>query len=86
MIERHESGGMTITGDDIQIYRLLTIRQGLRLEMDGLRITNRGSTCYAIARKEFGFRGNRAKVLAQLNDYIDCVTQARQDATQENNS
>jgi hypothetical protein len=83
MIEQHDSGGFTITGDDIRIYRLLTIRRGLRMEIEGMRMTSRGSTCYAIARREFGFKGNRAKVLAQLNDYINDVTEARED-TQEN--
>ena len=73
MIKQHESGSISITGDDIQIYRLLTIRQGLKLEINGMRLTRGGSTCYSIARREFGFKGNRAKVLAQLNDYIDAV-------------
>jgi hypothetical protein len=53
------------------------------MEIEGMRMTSRGSTCYAIARREFGFKGNRAKVLAQLNDYINDVTEARED-TQEN--
>ena len=78
MIKQDESGSISVTGDDIQVYRLLTIRKGLELEIDGMRMTRGGSTCYAIARREFGFKGNRAKVLAQLNDYINSITEARE--------
>ena len=77
MITQNESGSTSITGDDIQIYRLLTIRQGLKLEIHGMRMTRGGSTCYAIARREFGFKGNRVKVLAQLNNYIDAIKEER---------
>ena len=68
MIEFHE-GGTMITGDHIPFYRLLVMRKGLQMEIEGLRIS-RGRTCYALAKSELGFRGNRDKVLAQLEDYI----------------
>ena len=68
MIEFH-GGGYMITGEHIPLYRLLVMRQGLELETKGLRM-GRGRTCYAMAKSEFGFRGNRDKVLAQLKDYI----------------
>ena len=68
MIEAH-AGGFTITADHIPFYRLLVMRKGLQMEIEGLRIS-RGRTCYALAKSEFGFKGNRDKVLAQLEDYI----------------
>ena len=68
MIEA-DAGGFMITGEHIPFYRLLVMRQGLQLEIKGIR-RSRGRTCYAMAKSEFGFKGNRDKVLAQLNDYI----------------
>jgi len=45
---------------------------GLRMEVKGYRM-NRGRTCYAMAKSEFGFKGNKAKVLAQLEAHVETV-------------
>ena len=58
-----------ITGEDIPLFRLLVMRSGLQLEIKGMRLS-RGRTCYALAKSEFGFKGNREKVLTQLEDLI----------------
>jgi hypothetical protein len=63
---------LVITGRGIALYRLLTLRSGLKLEMKGLRLT-RGSTCYAIAKRELGLTGSREKVLEKLERIIDSV-------------
>jgi hypothetical protein len=31
----------------------------------------RGKTCYSMIKKEFGFKGNKLKVLKQLNEWIE---------------
>lgn len=72
MIESHEYGGFTITGAHIPLYRLMVMVSGLRLEVKGLRLS-RGRTCYALAKSEFGFKGNKAKVLAQLEAHVETV-------------
>ena len=62
-----------ITGDAILVFRMLTMRQGLKLEdktNGGMRLTGKGSTCYAMVKREYGFKGNRNKVLYQLESYI----------------
>lgn len=69
MIEFHE-GGYMITGEHIPLYRLKVMASGLKLETQGLRLS-RGRTCYAMAKSEFGFKGNKKKVLAQLEAHID---------------
>ena len=74
MIE-HTGTGFMITGAHIPLYRLIVMASGLKLEMQGLRMT-RGRTCYALAKSELGFRGNRAKVLAQLEAHIAAVKDA----------
>jgi len=67
MIEQHEDGGMTITGDSIELYRLITLMQAIKLEIKGLKF--RGGSVTARVKREFGFKGNRQKVLDQLTAY-----------------
>jgi hypothetical protein len=57
---------MIITGNEIAYARLLTLRSGLKLEMQGIKVI-KGTTIYAILKRE-GFKGSRAKVLAQLDE------------------
>ena len=52
------------TPEQIEAYRLATLRQGLKLEIRGMRIS-KGRTCYAIL-KSMGYKGTREQVLAQL--------------------
>lgn len=59
----------------MDLYRLLTIRQGLILEMKGLRLTRRAPACSTIARNELGFRGNKQAQLDQLDAYIAVMNQ-----------
>jgi hypothetical protein len=58
-----------ITGSNITLYRLLTLRSALRLEVKGMR--RRGRSVYAIVKDEFGFKGSKAKVLKQLEERIE---------------
>lgn len=64
------SGSVMITGDDISKYRVLTMRQGLKLELKGMKMS-RGTSCYALVKKEFGFKGSKQKVYDQLCDWIE---------------
>lgn len=64
-IEINESGSIMLTGDDINVYRLLTIRAGLKAEAVGMRLTSRAPSCLSIVKREFGFKGNLQKVTAQ---------------------
>lgn len=65
----HERGGVTIVGEGIAMLRLLTIARGIKLEGIGLKLT-RGVSCLAIAKREFGFKGSRAKVYEQVLEMI----------------
>lgn len=60
-----------ITGENIDKFRLLTLRSALELEIAGMN--RRGRSVYSIVKEEFGFKGSRVKVLAQLNDHIDTL-------------
>jgi hypothetical protein len=50
--------------EQIEAFRLLTLRQALTREMKGMRRT--GKSAYSILR-EMGYSGTRAEVLEQLD-------------------
>tara|TARA_R100001530_G_C4260071_1_gene140214 strand:- start:50 stop:256 length:207 start_codon:yes stop_codon:yes gene_type:complete len=58
------------TPEQIQGARLLMLRQGLTLETKGLRLS-RGRTAYSIIKEEFGFKGNKIKVLEQFEEMLE---------------
>lgn len=61
------------TPAQIAAFRALTIYRGLKLEVQtngAMRLT-RGVSCFALAKREFGLKGNRAKVLADLKAALE---------------
>jgi len=70
-------GSTMITGDSIMDYRYMVLIVGLRSELKGMRVTSKGSTCYAILKREYGFKGNKAKVLAQAEARLEQVKQEK---------
>ncbi len=59
-----------ITGEqNIKNARILTLRSALKLEVAGM--SRRGRSVYSIVKEELGFKGNKQKVLDQLNDHIN---------------
>jgi len=61
---------MLDTPEQIQAARLLVLRKGLTLETKGLRLS-RGRTAYSIVKEEFGFKGNKIKVLEQFEEMLE---------------
>ena len=61
-----------LTGNQIHKARLLALRTMMKLEAKGLKMS-RGRTAMAIVKQEFGFKGNRAKIQAQLEAIIDAM-------------
>lgn len=59
------------TPEQIAMYRLATLRSALRLEIAGL--SRRGQTAYSILKQEFGYKGNRERVLAQVCADLEAV-------------
>ena len=55
------------TPEQIDRFRLATLRSALKLEMKGM--TRRGKSAYAIL-KEMGYKGTREKVLEKLNEEL----------------
>ena len=57
------------TPSAIGLYRMKVLRSAIGLEIKGMK--RRGRSAYAIAKCEFGLRGNRASVYAALGRLID---------------
>lgn len=50
----------------VEILRLRTIVSGIKLEMKTKMKLTRGISCYALAKQEFGLKGNKEKVYAAM--------------------
>lgn len=63
---------MTLTGNAIPLYRLITMKGAVKLESKGLKV-RRGLNVSAIARKELGLkpRAPHAEILAALEVAIE---------------
>ena len=60
---------MIISGkENIKAFRIKTLRSALKLETLGMK--RHGRSAYAIVKSEFGFKGNKKSVLAQLDAHI----------------
>lgn len=57
------------TPEAINAFRVLALKAALSMEIQGMK--RRGRSVYSIVKEEFGFKGNRQKVLAQLEEYIE---------------
>ena len=58
---------MMITGkQNIELFRLMTLRQGLKLELLGMNVS-RGVSVLKIL-KGMGYKGTRQQILAQLDE------------------
>jgi len=58
----------------IALFKLCTLRTGLRLEIAGMR--RAGKSSYSILKTEYGYRGNRAAVLAAVHADIQTAFNA----------
>ena len=55
----------------IDLYSLLALRAALRMEVVGLK--GRGKSAYSIAKEELGVKGNKQKVLDQVNQMLQSI-------------
>lgn len=64
------------TPEGIAFFQLAARRSALRLEIMGMR--RRGRSAYSIAKSEYGLRGSRESVLAQLQAMVDSILAERE--------
>lgn len=60
----HMSERGAIGPNAVAIYRALVLRGALKMEVKGIK--RRGRSAYAIVKEEYGYKGKKASVLAQL--------------------
>ena len=60
----------------LDLLTLLYLRRNLRLEVVGLK--GRGRTAYSVLKQELGIKGNRQKVLDQVNQMIQSMKEEQQ--------
>jgi len=74
-IEHWGTGGVSFVGKDaVDLYRMLTLLKGLEFEIKtGMRLTAKAPTCYSIIKREYGFKGNKQKVLEQFEAYYQVM-------------
>jgi succinylarginine dihydrolase len=58
------------TSDQIETFRLITLRAALRLELLGMK--SRGPSAYSVL-KAMGFSGSRQKVFQRVSHQIDQI-------------
>ena len=64
------------TPEQISFFRLAALKGALKLETVGMK--RRGRSAYSIVKEEFGFKGNKKKVLSQLEELIEELISANQ--------
>lgn len=76
-IEKIAGGGIVVTGNSISLFRMLSLRGSLRLEVRGMK-RSRGPSAYSIIKDEFGLKGTKEKVLEQFNKLVEEAGRAHQ--------
>ena len=71
-ITTNKSGLMIMEGTDaVEVYRIATIITGMKLEMNtGMRLTRKAPSCFTIARKQYGMKGNKESLLRQMQERL----------------
>jgi hypothetical protein len=70
---------MMITGkENIELFRLMTLRQGLKLELLGMKVS-RGVSILKIL-KGMGYKGTRQQILTQLDEVHAQLHRATEEA------
>ena len=60
----------------IDLLTLLYLRRNLKLEVVGLK--GRGRSAYSVLKEELGIKGNKQKVLDQVNQMIQSMKEQQQ--------
>ena len=61
-----------ITGsENINLYRLITLKHALKLETLGMK--KKGKSAYAVVKKELNLKGSKQKVYEQLENIINIM-------------
>lgn len=71
-IEIRKGVATTITGTGIPYFRMAMILSGMQFELKtGMKLTGKAPSCFTIARREFGLKGNKEKLIEQFAKLVD---------------
>lgn len=73
MIQNLQGGGVVVTGEGVNLFRLLALKGALKLEIKGMR-RSRGPSASAMIKAEFGWKGSKEKLLEKLEAHISEVS------------
>jgi hypothetical protein len=76
-----QSACISMVGAGIDFYRLLLIRQGLKLQKVGIKMSSRAPAATTVARRELGIKGDVHKLLAQVEEIIERIQRERGEAS-----
>ena len=68
MTQRNETV-VVDTPEGVNFVRLAALKGALKMEIHGMH--RRGRSAYSIAKSDYGLKGSRAKVLAQLEAMVE---------------
>lgn len=68
-IEINGSGSIVVTGEHIEVYRLLALRGALGLEAKGLKMS-RGRSALSIVKEITGLTGTKATMPAKYDAWL----------------
>ena len=57
--------------NNIDLYRLCTLKSALKLEILGMK--RRGQSVYSIIKEEFGLKGNKQRVFEQFSAKVEAL-------------
>ena len=60
---------------EIELYRLLVLKSALKMEILGMK--RRGRSAYSIIKEELNIKGNRQKILKQLEEILVSINKER---------
>lgn len=63
-----DNGIMTVTPEGIDFFRMAALKGALKMECAGMG--RRGQSAYSICKQEFGLKGNKQKVLEQMEKLV----------------
>lgn len=69
MAVENKNGTLIVTGNDIEVYRLLTLYHALKLECKGIRMS-RGLSALAAIKRTTGLTGTRSTMLPKYQAWL----------------
>lgn len=55
----------------VDFFRMATVLRGMKSELaTGMRMTSKAPSCFTIARRDYGLKGNKQKLIEQMEKLV----------------